>query len=533
MERGGIGQLTWRATALFPERVAVEFGDVALTYAQLDERADRLAGALAELGIGADDTVLLLYPNDQRFVECFLGVPRSGAVIVLGNVKLGVDTLAYVADHCEATVLISHADLANKVAAVRAATPRLKHVIMVGGGVDGAHDYEALVSAAGPIANAADVDPDALAMLMYTSGSSGRPKGVMLSHTNTIWQARSTARCMVFDDEDKALVFGPLYHANALWSCMLPMLYVAGGMAVLDGFDPPAALAAIERYRPTFTSGTPSMFTLLLNEYQRSSARDVSSLELLMCGSAPVPDELMTALNKTFGAEVVEGYGLTEGGATLETPRWGLKKLGSTGIPVPDADIRVMSLDGPGRECDVDEVGELWTRSPANAIGYLKQPEVTAERFTADGFLLTGDLVKRDADGYVYIAGRKDDMINIGGENAYPKEIETILLQHPEVDDVAVVPAPHAVKGSAPVAWVVLRNAGSIDEDELKQFFLERGPAYAHPRRVFFVDALPVSGTNKIDRMFLTEEVLRLLPAGIAGGGGPARRVDQSTAPSV
>jgi acyl-CoA synthetase (AMP-forming)/AMP-acid ligase II len=517
VERGGIGQLTWRASRLFPDNVAVEYGDVTLTYTQIEERADRLAGALAGLGIGSGDTVLLLYPNDYRFVECFLGVPRTGAVIVLGNIKLGAETLAYVADHCEASVLISHADLADKVELVRRAAPGLKHVIVAGGGVADANDYDELVGAAEPITVAAEVDPDALGMLMYTSGSSGRPKGVMLSHTNTIWQARSSARTMILDDEDKALIFGPLYHANALWSGMLPMLYVGGGLAVLDGFDPPAALAAIERYRPTFTSGTPSMFTLLLNEYERSP-RDVSSLELLMCGSAPVPDELMTALKRRFGAEVVEGYGLTEGGATLETPRWGIKKLGSTGLPVPDADIRVAALDDPARDCDVEEVGELWTRSPANALGYLKQPEVTAERFMPDGFLLTGDLVKRDADGYVYIAGRKDDLINIGGENAYPKEIETILLQHPAVDDVAVVPIPHAVKGSAPVAWVVLRNPGSADEDELKQFFLERGPAYAHPRRVFFLDALPVSGTNKIDRMFLTEEAARRLPEGIAGG---------------
>jgi long-chain acyl-CoA synthetase len=322
---------------------------------------------------------------------------------------------------------------------------------------------------------------------------------------------------MMFDDDDKALVFGPLYHANALWSCMLPMLYVGGGLAILDGFDPPAALAAIARYRPTFTSGTPSMFTLLLNEHERNPGPDVSSLELLMCGSAPVPDELMTALNREFGCEVVEGYGLTEGGATLETPRWGIKKLGSTGIPVPESEVRAAALDDPSRDAGVDEVGEAWTRSPANALGYLKQPDVTAERFTEDGWLKTGDLVRRDADGYFSIAGRKDDMINIGGENVYPKEIETILLQHPEVGDVAVVPAVHRVKGSAPVAWVVPRTPGAVEEDELKQFFLERGPAYAHPRRVFFVDELPVSGTNKIDRKWLTEEAARLLPEGIAG----------------
>ena len=526
MERGGIGQLTWRSSRLVPDNVAVEYGDVALTYAQVEERADRLAGALSALGIGRGDTVLLLYPNDHRFVEIFLAVPRVGAVPVLGNVKLGTDTLAYIAEHCEASALVSHVSLADKIGEVAAAAPGIRHVVVAeGDGVAGAHDYDELVGATEPLPQAVDAHADELGLLMYTSGSSGRPKGVMLSHENTLWQARSSARVMMFDNEDKALVFGPLYHANALWSCMLPMLYVGGGLAILDGFDPPGALAAIERYRTTFTSGTPSMFTLLLNEHDRNPFRDVSSLELLMCGSAPVPEELMLALQERFGCDVVEGYGLTEGGATLETPRWGIKKLGSTGIPVPESEVRIAALDDPARECDVGEVGELWTRSPANALGYLKQPDVTAERFTAEGWLQTGDLVRRDADGYFSIAGRRDDMINIGGENVYPKEVETILLQHPEVDDVAVVPAAHNVKGSAPVAWVVLREREAVGEEDLKQFFFEHGPAYAHPRRVFFVNELPVSGTNKIDRKWLTEEAARLLPEGVGGDAreSPAR----------
>jgi acyl-CoA synthetase (AMP-forming)/AMP-acid ligase II len=238
-------------------------------------------------------------------------------------------------------------------------------------------------------------------------------------------------------------------------------------------------------------------------------------MRLMLCGSAPVPDELMTALQTRFHCEVVEGYGLTEGGANVESPRWGIRKLGSAGLPVPDVEIRVVDIDDLSRECRPDEVGELWTRSPANAIGYYKQPDVTAERFTSDGWLRTGDLVRRDDQGYLYICGRKDDMMNCGGENIYPKEVETILLQHPQVDEVCVVPVPHRVKGEAPVAWVVLRSPGAATEQEIRQFFLQRGPAYAHPRRVFFIERLPVSGTNKIDRMSLTKEARRLLPDGL------------------
>jgi acyl-CoA synthetase (AMP-forming)/AMP-acid ligase II len=353
---------------------------------------------------------------------------------------------------------------------------------------------------------------------MYTSGSTGRPKGCLLSHDSNWWQARSSARTMLLDDHDRALVTGPLYHANALWACMLPMLYVGGSLAILPGFDPVAVLTAIDRYRPTYTSGTPSMFSLILAQREALARSDVSSIELLLCGSAPVPAELLAALIHQFNCDVIEAYGLTEGGANLCTPRWGIKKLGSCGLPVPGVEIRLVDPEGPSRECGPDQVGELWTRSPANALGYYKQPEVTAEKFTADGWLRTGDLLKRDDQGYFYFCGRKDDMINCGGENIYPKEVENILLAHPEIDDVCVVSVPHAVKGQAPVAWVVPAVASHLTEDEVKRYFLDRGPVYAHPRRVFFVDRLPVSGTNKVDRKGLTDEACRRLPEGLQGG---------------
>jgi acyl-CoA synthetase (AMP-forming)/AMP-acid ligase II len=257
------------------------------------------------------------------------------------------------------------------------------------------------------------------------------------------------------------------------------------------------------------------MFTLLLEAWDAAPDRDLASLELLVCGSAPVPAELLASLQRRLpGVDVLESYGLTEAGANVLTPRWGIHKLGSTGLPVPDVELRVVDPKDPSRNVEVGEVGELWSRSPANAIGYLKQPDVTAQRFLSDGWMLSGDLVSRDEQGYVYFAGRVDDMINVGGENIYPKEVETVLLQHPEVMDVAVVPAPHRVKGRAPVAFVVTRG-GEVSEDELKRWFLDRGPAYAHPRRIFFIDRLPVGGTNKIDRKHLQEEAGRLLPAGL------------------
>jgi acyl-CoA synthetase (AMP-forming)/AMP-acid ligase II len=201
------------------------------------------------------------------------------------------------------------------------------------------------------------------------------------------------------------------------------------------------------------------------------------------------------------------------------TPRWGVKKLGSTGLPVPEAEIRIVDPSDPEREVATGEVGELWTRSPANALGYLKDPDTTAQRFLPGGWLRTGDLFRRDEQGYCYFCGRTDDMISVGGENVYPKEVETTILSHPAVADVGVVPAAHPVKGQAPVAWVVLKPGRAASEQEIREHALAHGPAYAHPRRVFFVDELPISGTNKLDRGALERQTAELLPEGLAPGG--------------
>ena len=262
------------------------------------------------------------------------------------------------------------------------------------------------------------------------------------------------------------------------------------------------------------------MYSLLLAEREALQANDVTSFEYLSCGSAPVPEELMQEIKRVFGCEVIESYGLTEAGANVLSPRWGIKKLGSCGLPVMDVEVRIVDPEDDSRDCEPGEIGELWSKGPPNLLGYYKQPDVTAEKMTPDGFVKSGDLVYADEQGYIYFQGRVDDMINCGGENVYPKEVETIILQHPAVADVSVVSAHHQVKGEAPVAWVVLHKGENTDEMELKQFFFSNGPAYAHPRRVFFVDEIPVSGTNKIDRKWLTEEAARRIPEGITGGMG-------------
>lgn len=509
MDNPNFGAVFNRAVTLFPDKVAILQRDISLTYTQLASRTRQVATLLSSVGVTRGDNVLMLLPNDYRFAECLCGILHTGALAVPVNIKVGMDTLRYIAAHSDARVLIGHADLHEQIADLRTTVPALKHIFVIDDTQTDAESYDQRLMEMPSDFAAVAINRKDPALLMYTSGSTGRPKGCLRSHDSEWWETRKSARVMMLDDYDRSLIVGPLYHANALWGCMLPMLYLGGSMAILPGFDPVTVLAAIDRYRPTYMTGTPSMFSLLLAQRDALARYEVSSIELLCCGSAPVPAELLAAMIRQFHCEVIEGYGLTEGGAMVFTPRWGIKKLGSCGLPVPGAEVRLVDAEGANRECALGEVGELWTRSPANALGYYKQPEVTAEKFTADGWLRTGDLLKQDEQGYLYFCGRKDDMINCGGENVYPKEVENTLLTHPDIDDVCVVPVVHGVKGQAPAAWVVLRANRQLTEDEVKQYFLARGPAYAHPRRVFFIDRLPVSGTNKVDRKGLTEEARR------------------------
>jgi long-chain acyl-CoA synthetase len=513
------GDAIAEAATLYPQRTVMIAEAFELDYGGLDRRAGSLAALVREAGIAPGETVALAMGNDPRFVECLLGVLRAGSIALLVNTKLGPETLGYIAGHSGVRLVLGHERLERVERALLDGAAAGCRSLTMGGAADA---YENALARQDPAPTAA-VDPDELALLMYTSGSTGLPKGVMLSHSNTWWQARSDARTMLMDWADRGLVMGPLYHANALWAILLPMLYVGGSFVVLPEFDPPRVLEAVDRHGITYMSGTPSMYSLLLAEAERGDY-DVSSIELLQCGSAPVPEELLARILARFPrCEVVETYGLTEGGANVLTPRWGIKKLGSTGLPVPDVEIRVVDPADPARECETGEIGELWTRSPANALGYLNDPERTADKFVADGWLRTGDLFRRDEQGYCYFCGRTDDMISVGGENVYPKEVETVILGHAAVADVGVVPALHPVKGEAPVAWVVLKPGVEASEDEIKQHFLANGPAYAHPRRVFFVDALPISGTNKLDRGALQEMTNRELPDGLADRRAGAR----------
>ena len=482
-----------------PSAIAVIQGDRQVSYAELDDRSNRMANVLRELGLRTRDRVALLFDNDFRFLDCCFGAMRIGAIVVPLNTRMGDDALAFILDDCEAQVLVASAAMSARARSLASRVPRVRDLVVDKESPGDAVAYEAALSDASPRLPRQRLDPNSVCMQPYTSGSTGKPKGVLLTHHGQIWNTSVVRRALGINERERGLVAVPLYHKNAMIGTVKPFLLAGGSFVVLNGFDPIQVIEAIERHRVTFMTGVPAMFKMVLAKRDALARHDVSSVQYVVCGSAEVPEDLCTEFKRVFGATMAESYGLTEGGPVPIINRRGARlKRGSCGTAFSGCDAKLVAQDGE-TEVGVDHPGELVTRNPGLAAGYWKRPDITAEKFR-DGWLHTGDLMRRDSDGYFYFLGRRDDMINVAGENVYPKEVEDLLLRHPGVRDVCVVSMPHDVKGSVPVAFVVETESGACTDDELKGFTLANGAPYAHPRRVFFLDALPLGGTGKVDR---------------------------------
>src|SRR5262245_29165965 len=504
-----LGYLFDAPLRLAPASPAVFQGDTRLTYAELDARCNRVATALSRLGVTAGDRVALMFSNDVRFLESLFGPMRLGAVPVPLNTRMGDEALRYVVEDAEAQVMIANSAMADRARALARTVPALKHVVVDAPAGDGTAAYDDfLASGTATLARRATAFDD-ICMQPYTSGSTGKPKGVLLAHGGQVWNTDILRKAMMLDDTERAIIAVPLFHKNAMIGAVKPFLLAGASMVILPGFDAAEVIRAIERYGVTYMTGVPAMYKMVLAQKDLLARHDVSSLRFAMCGSAEVPDELLEGFQRVSrGADIAESYGLTEGGPVpFMNTRWGMKKRGSCGLTVPGSDVRL--VDEVGGQVPAGQVGELLCRNPGLAKGYWKLPEVTAAKFR-DGWLLTGDLMRRDHDGYYYFVGRKDDMMNVAGENVYPKEVEDLLLQHPSLRDACVVPAPHGEKGEVPVAFVVAREPGAVTENDVKRFCLERGAPYAHPRRVVFVAELPLGGTGKLDRNALKAQARAL-----------------------
>ena len=495
-----LGYWSAAATAKHPDKVAIF--DLSrdpprkASYAELESRLDRVASTLARLGMSPGDRLAMSISNRVEFVETMFGAMRAGVVPVPLNTKLGPDALRYVIEDSGAIgAVVETGANANVPRIVEDLGLGLR--VMLDAGNQGWLDYEDELGVSDAAFAPPALSPDHMAFLPYTSGSTGKPKGVVLTHAGQLWWLDCLLRYWPMPAETRALVAVPLYHKNAMAGAIKPMLAAGGSVVLLPDFKPARFLHALSDYRCTNASGVPAVFTLLLQERELIESLDFSSLKGLKIGSAPTPKKLLDAVEAAFGAPVSESYGLTEGGPVMIGPPIDGRPVprGSCGIVWPEGEVKLVTAGGeesPGH-------GELWVRNPGVTPGYYRLPDVNSERLR-DGWLKTGDVFERDAEGFFYFKGRTDDMFNSGGENVYPLEVENMLLRHPAVAEASVVAVPHTIKGEVPVALVVKAKGRDIGEEELKQFCLANGPAYAHPRRIDFVAELPLNGPGKIDR---------------------------------
>ena len=475
------------AAQRYPQRPAVRLDETVLTYADLDDRSARVAGWLAERGVGPGDRVGIMLPNVLEFPVLYYGVLRAGGTVVPMNPLLKArEVQHYLGDSGAKLVFVWHtfADAAaDGAAAVGAESTTIRE--------DGIDEISPAASAPADIAPRADDDT---AVILYTSGTTGTPKGAQLTHANLRRNAEVTATTLLdLSPDDVILGCLPLFHAFGQTCALNTAILMGASISLIPRFDAATALKMIERDRVTVFEGVPTMYVAMLDA--GPSVADTSTLRLCVSGGAALPVEVLNGFAAAFGAQILEGYGLSETSPVASFNMPGNARAGSIGVPIDGVEMRV--VDAGGNDVSAGEVGEIAIRGHNVMSGYWNRPDATAEAIKG-GWFHSGDMAKQDEDGFFYIVDRKKDLIIRGGFNVYPREIEEVFYEHPAVLEAAVIGLPHPTHGEEVGAAVALKPGASATPEELRQYIKDRVAAYKYPRHVWLVDALPKGATGKI-----------------------------------
>jgi fatty-acyl-CoA synthase len=500
-----------RAAAYFGDVEAVVDGDKRFTYAAYAERTHRLANALRGMGVRSGDRISFMTYNTHQLLEAYYGVLEAGAVLNPLNVRLAPAEIGYILGHSGSSVVFYHADFEPMVTALRPSLSNEVRWVRMEGPAD---EYEALLAGASTEYRAPEIDENAMAELFYTSGTTGRPKGVMLTHRNLHLHALSTAIVLRVTDADTILHVVPLFHVNG-WGAPHWMTAVGGRHVMLRKFDPAELLRLVEAEGVTHLLGVPTIFNALVNHPDHAT-RNLSSLKEAMIGGAPASPTLVDAIEQELGCNAIVGYGLSETTPViaLARPRAWLTsheasdmeaaRKAMTGYAVIGTALRVVDADGRDVASNGEQIGEIVVRSNLVMDGYYRDPEATAEKIR-NGWFHTGDMAVIDERGYILIKDRSKDIIISGGENISSVEIETAMGSHSAVLECAVVAAPDDQWGEVAVALVVLKEGASATADELRDHVRSQLAGFKVPRDIEFRDALPKGGTGKILKADLRE----------------------------
>ncbi len=505
-----------RAATFFGDKVGVIDGDRQFTYHEFAERTHRLANALQGLGVVAGDRVSFITYNTHHLLEAYYGVLEAGAVLNPINIRLAPHEIAWILDHAASKVVAFHRDFLPLVEQIGPGlADRPIFVVLDGeaGGIAG-HDYEGLLATGSTEPLQPDIDENAMAELFYTSGTTGLPKGVAMTHRELYLHSLAAELGLGFTEDDVVLHVVPLFHVNG-WGTPHFLTMIGGRHVMLRRFDPGALMELVQRHSVTRLLAVPSIFTAVLNHRDRSRF-DLSSLRQVIIGGSPASPALVRSLEAELGVQAIVGYGLTETSPiiTLAQPRRVLSEAepaerrqvrqSMTGWAIPGVRIRVVDAEGRDVRSDGDQIGEIVVRGNSVMDGYYRDPEATAVALR-DGWLHTGDMATIDAAGYLLIKDRSKDIIICAGENISSVEIETAIAAHPAVLECAVIAAPDDKRGEVPVALVVLKPDGRVTVMELKAFCRAHLAGFKVPREIHFRDALPKGGTGKILKAELRE----------------------------
>jgi fatty-acyl-CoA synthase len=487
-----------RNAARTPDSVAVFCGDQAVSHAELRDQVRVLAAGLRSLGIGPGDVVAMIVPNSTEFLVCTLAANGAGAAFLPLNLRLAEAEWAYIIGHSRARALVIGAEHTGALPRLRAKCPALKVVIGLGGGSGCDHSFKQLMTEhRDDQAPFAAVGQDDVSRLMYTSGTTARPKGVPLTYGNILWKIFDHALEFGLTRADRTLLAGPMYHVGAYDLPGTGTLYAGGSLVIMPAFDAREVMSHIERFAVTNIWLAPAMLNAILN-LEGLNSYDTGSVRFVTNGGEKMPSALIERFVAAFpNAWLADSFGMTEtvSGDTFLDPEHVLDKLGSVGKPVLHLDVRI--VDELNRDVPGGIAGELLLRGPKVFGGYLHDQEAT-ERAFLDGWFRTGDIAHMDADGYLFIDDRKKDMIVSGGENIASPEVERVLYMHPAVLEAAVVAMPDERWGEVPRAVVVLRPGCESTGDELIAFCAEHLARFKVPKKVDFMSALPRTPSGKV-----------------------------------
>jgi long-chain acyl-CoA synthetase len=481
------------------------FYDDEISFRAFDRQVNRFANALLKLGIKKGDIVCVYANNSPDALAAYFGIVKTGAIGGPINCWWQPPEIKYLLNDSRAVAAVVESCYLENIERIRPECPHLKTIIELGDQPTAEYlSFHNLVADNPEQLGETDIAPEDDAFIFYTSGTTGNPKGVLLTHYNALHALISLEEGLRQErGEEVALIFLPIFHVNAMFSCIAG---INGGVTIVlrTGFSASEFWEVVEKHRVTFWSAVPAVYNILLQIPETAEARDLSSVKFGICGAAPMPVETFRAFEETFGIKIIEGYGLTEGTvASAINPVDGKRKIGSIGKPLPGQEIKI--LDDGGNELPPNEVGELCIAGGNVMKGYLRKPEANAETLR-DGWLRTGDMAYKDEEGYLFIVDRKKEMIIRGGENIYPKEIDNLLFSHPKILEAAVVGVPDTIMGEEVKAYVVLKSGETMTDDEVRRYCQENLASFKVPRYVEFIDELPKNIIGKTLKKHLKQQ---------------------------